>query len=1160
MKLFNKTLSILWLLVLVISQDVLSQSDENYVSEHTFRYETTTKPSNEFASTKEQVSTKVTYLDDLGRPVQIIQKNGSPAGKDVVNLQTYDEYGRGDKIYLPVPTSVTDGRIHSNSSIIATGTNYYNNKLGTQDGSWAFSQSIYESSPLNRVVSSQSPGTSWVGSQRGVTSEYEVNIASDNVYNWIIDESDNSVSVGTGTYFSTGRLNKVIKVNENGQKNIEFTNYKGQVVLSRAFLDKKHVDTYYIFDKYGQQRIVIQPEGSEYINNNGYAALNTEDFRHKYVFEYQYDDLKRMVGKRIPGSDWVYMVYDNRNRVVLTQTGNQRNVQVVTSNSEVSEYLGNSYDIQSGSLTLKPGFRFTASGSSAFEASTLEAPSEVWQFTKYDQFNRAIITGQVKLSGSVSEIQVDVDDFYANNNPTYETYLLVSGSLFGYSNNSFPKTHENGATVTTSDLLTVSYFDSYQFNGANGAPLGYLDTPKGHATGVRTRVLGTDQWLETATYYDYKYREIKSISENHKNGTDILANQYENEILSLINQTVTTHTSDDYTGELKEIQTFDYDHIGNIEEVKHKINSGDEITLSKNTYNEIGETQRKQLHSVGGSSFIQSLDYQYNIRGWVSAINDISNLGSSDKFGMKLDYENAGQYNGNIGRITWKTMGGSLNQNEQEYAYAYDDLNRLKKATYSSYGAANHFTVGGDDAGQIEYDLNGNIMSLNRNFNGTTADNLNYYYSGNQLLEVTDSATATLFRDKTPATGENDYKYDANGNMVSDLNKEIAQISYNHLNLVELVIFENGDYVKYFYDGSGKKLQKESKTGTSTKVKDYISGKHYEDGTLTFFHHGDGRVRLANNTFHYEYNLEDHLENARVTIDSTGNVIQRDDYFPFGLTFNHYAQSPENLYKFTGKEEQEETNWTDFGARMYMADIGRWGVIDPEAKLYDQWSPYNYVKNNPLIYIDPDGRKLKFVGTRKFRKETRRIYRNLAKMSPSFAAVRNQLKKSKNKHVVFEVSDDASKRGKRLINKFAKLHMKGKVGIREMLEARNDVENAAVLNDSEKFAGINGGVDDGKASMGPLYGTGSTFYFPRSKFDSNPESSNAITSSLYAVIAHETSHQLDADNGTSEPASADKYPDEKEAVKFEDIVTQEINIYFKMNGRTKQYKLRKKYK
>ena len=91
----------------------------------------------------------------------------------------------------------------------------------------------------------------------------------------------------------------------------------------------------------------------------------------------------------------------------------------------------------------------------------------------------------------------------------------------------------------------------------------------------------------------------------------------------------------------------------------------------------------------------------------------------------------------------------------------------------------------------------------------------------------------------------------------------------------------------------------------------------------------------------------------------TLQVLQTSDYYPFGLAFNSYNRenSTENNYTYNGKELQDELDlgWMDYWARMYMPEIGRWGVVDPLTELGRRWSPYNYALDNPIRYIDPDG-------------------------------------------------------------------------------------------------------------------------------------------------------------------------------------------------------------
>jgi RHS repeat-associated protein len=99
-------------------------------------------------------------------------------------------------------------------------------------------------------------------------------------------------------------------------------------------------------------------------------------------------------------------------------------------------------------------------------------------------------------------------------------------------------------------------------------------------------------------------------------------------------------------------------------------------------------------------------------------------------------------------------------------------------------------------------------------------------------------------------------------------------------------------------------------------------------------------------------------------------IIQMEDYYPFGLTFNSYKRDNglSNHFKYNGKEEQDELDlgWLEYGVRNYSPEIGRWAVIDPLSEFYYAWSPYSYALNCPSTLVDLEGLAVgdpKYTGT-----------------------------------------------------------------------------------------------------------------------------------------------------------------------------------------------------
>jgi hypothetical protein len=209
----------------------------------------------------------------------------------------------------------------------------------------------------------------------------------------------------------------------------------------------------------------------------------------------------------------------------------------------------------------------------------------------------------------------------------------------------------------------------------------------------------------------------------------------------------------------------------------------------------------------------------------------------------------AAQFNGNITGTIWKTAGDGVGR---KYDFTYDNANRLTGADFNQdAGGAYNRTAGLDfSVSNLAYDGNGNILSMDQKGfkvgGSVPIDQLAYSYlpNSNKLAKVTDAVSDTATRLGDFHDGDNgssdDYAYDDNGNLITDLNKGINNgVLYNYINLPQLIHKLGKGYVDYKYDALGNRLQKTNLTDAYQPVTTwlYLGPSVYQNDTLQFISH-----------------------------------------------------------------------------------------------------------------------------------------------------------------------------------------------------------------------------------------------------------------------------------------------------------------------------------
>ena len=569
---------------------------------------------------------------------------------------------------------------------------------------------------------------------------------------------------------------------------------------------------------------------------------------------------------------------------------------------------------------------------------------------------------------------------------------------------------------------------------------------KGSLTGSAVTVSGSSTKIYKGYYYDVKGRVTKVVQNNLLGGYDVT-----NTVYTFTGQPATVTHSHTASGKSTrtEVYTYSYDHADRVSKVEHTL-GGTKITLADYTYDSFGRLSTKSLHG----SAANKLTYAYNLRSWLTGI-------TSTRFTQNL-YYNTGvgtaRYNGSVSSMTWKSGNEST---VRGYKFTYDGLDRMLNATYGETAGistnANRFSEN-----VTGYDKNGNIKGLQRYGQLSSAaygmiDNLTLTLNGNQLNRVDDAVTASAynggFEFKNGANAADEYSYDANGNLTKDLNKGISGITYNFLNLPNVVTFSDGSTITYTYGADGTKLRTVHKIGSTTTTTDYCGNVVYENGVQKLLLTEEGYVTLSDSKYHYY--LKDHQGNNRVVISQSGTVEETNHYYPFGGAFA--STSNVQPYKYNGKEldSKKGLNWYDYGARHYDAALGRFTTNDRFAEKYYSMSPYQYGANNPVNNIDVNGDtivvnpnpnglidnvRMFFGFDTKYQKDVKADLQQLKKDDKEIGEMIIELEKSKNVHSITR-----TKRGKSNSSGF------------DREKAKKDIPQGSIINyDPDVKTDING--------------------------------------------------------------------------------------------------------
>ena len=812
---------------------------------------------------------KVEYFDGLGRPFQTVLKKVTASNSNLVTLQEYDVAGRAVNSWLPI---VSSAEYVAPAAFKSSAPSNYGND------SRPYGQPVYEASPLNRTVKEYGPGAAWHGGH-SVNTDYLANSTANAQLNCINYGVSSAGALTSNGSYASGQLSVVKTTDEDLNVSYTFTDKMGHVVLSRQMKGSETHDTYYVYDDKSNLCFVLQPM---------YQSLANLDL---YAFQYKYDGRNRCIWKKLPGAGYMEMVYDNADRLVFSQDGNQR---ALTS--------GN------------------------------------WTYYKYDGLNRlteqGVCTNKVTTSGTT----VHIRNYYDN-------YAFRAQA--GFNNSNFPDDASgNGKGALTASVATVlgssnkiytaHYYDikgrvvktvqSNPLGGYDVAATVYTFTNK-PATVTHTHT-ASGKTTRTEVYtYSYNHADRLLKVEHTLGGTKITLADYAYDNLGRL-QSKSLHGS--ATNKL----TYAYNVRGWLTGI-----SGTKFT--QNLYYNTGNGTARYNGSI--SSMTWKAGNESTVRGYKFTYDGLDRLlnatyGETAGINANTDRfsENVTAYdkNGNIKTLQRYGQTGASTYgliDNLTFTLGGNQLTRVDDAVATSaYNNGFEFKDGVKQANEYNYDSNGNLTKdLNKGITNISYNCLNLpsvvTFSDGSTITYTYAADGTKLK-TVHKTGSTTTTTDYCGNVVYE--NGVQKLLLTDEGYVTL---SDGKYHYYLKDHQGNNRVVINQSGTVEETNHYypFGGVFASSGNVQPYKYNGKELDAKKGLNWYDYGAR-HYDAALgrfTTVDPSA-----ENYYSTS-PFTYCLNNPLNYIDPLGTDtvDVKDVDWNKFDPKKDVVALDEVAVSVPNA-------------------------------------------------------------------------------------------------------------------------------------------------------------------------------------------------------------------------------------